>query len=102
MQTFVILMKFTAKGGETLGASSQRYERFEEGIRQLGGKILSAYGLLGDYDVLIVAELPDEKAAMKTVIRAASRGTATSKTLTAIPIKQFYALVDEALAETPQ
>ena len=50
--------------------------------------------------MLIVAEFPDERAAMKTVIRAASRGTATSKTLTAIPIKEFYALVDEALTPT--
>jgi|SRR2546426_1911281 len=101
MQTFVILMKFTTKGAETLSESGQRYERFEEGIRALGGKVLSAYALLGDYDVLIVAELPDEKAAMKTVIRAASRGTATSKTLTAIPIREFYALVDKTLGPTP-
>ena len=100
MQTFVILMKFTSKGAETLRASSQRYDQFEQGIRELGGKIVSAYGLLGDYDVLIIAEFPDAKAAMKTVVRAASRGTATSKTLTAIPIKEFYALVDEALAQT--
>jgi len=47
MQTFVILMKFMSKGAETLDASSQRYARFEEGIQELGGKILSAYGLLG-------------------------------------------------------
>jgi uncharacterized protein with GYD domain len=98
MQTYVILMNFTTKGAETLLESSRRYEQFEEGIRELGGKVVSAYGLLGDYDVLIVAEFPDEKAAMKTVVRAASRGTATSKTLTAIPIKEFYALVQDTLA----
>jgi uncharacterized protein with GYD domain len=98
MQTYVILMKFTTKGAETLLESSRRYEKFDEGIRELGGRVVSAYGLLGDYDVLIIAEFPDEKAAMKTVIRAASRGTATSKTLTAIPLREFYGLVNDVLA----
>jgi uncharacterized protein with GYD domain len=98
MQTYVILMKFTTKGAETLLESSRRYDKFDEGIRELGGRVVSAYGLLGDYDVLIIAEFPDEKAAMKTVIRAASRGTATSKTLTAIPLREFYGLVNEVLA----
>jgi uncharacterized protein with GYD domain len=98
MQTYVILMKFTTKGAETLLESSRRYDKFDEGIRELGGRVVSAYGLLGDYDVLIIAEFPDEKAAMKTVIRAASRGTATSKTLTAIPLREFYGLVNDVLA----
>jgi uncharacterized protein with GYD domain len=100
MQTYVILMNFTTKGAETLAESAKRYERFEEGIRSLGGKVLSAYALLGDYDVLIVVELPDVKAAMKTVIRAALRGTAASKTLTAIPLKEFYGLVTETVAKS--
>lgn len=98
MQTYVILMKFTTKGAETLLESSRRYDKFDEGIRELGGRVVSAYGLLGDYDVLIIAEFPDERAAMKTVIRAASRGTATSKTLTAIPLREFYGLVNDVLA----
>jgi uncharacterized protein with GYD domain len=97
MPTYVILMKFTTKGAETLTESATRFEGFEDGIRKLGGKVLSAYALLGEYDVMIVVELPDEKAVMKTLIRAAARGTATSTTLTALPLKEFYGLVRETL-----
>jgi uncharacterized protein with GYD domain len=99
MQTYLILMNFTTKGAETLAESAKRYERFEEGIRNLGGKVLGAYALLGEYDVMILVEVPDVKAVLKTVIRAASRGTATSKTLTAIPLNEFYGLVGETLSE---
>lgn len=99
MQTYVILMNFTTKGAETLAESAKRYEGFEEGIQNLGGKVLGAYALLGDYDVMILVELPDVKAVMNTVIRAALRGTATSKTLTAMPLKEFYGLVGEAVGK---
>jgi uncharacterized protein with GYD domain len=99
MSTFVILMNFTTKGAETLAVSARRYEQFEKGVQDLGGKVLSAYGLLGEYDVMIVAEFPNERAAMKTLIRAASRGTATSKTMAAIPLKDFYGLVRETIGD---
>lgn len=92
MQTYVILMDFTTKGAETLGASAKRFDRFEEGIKALGGRVLSSYGLLGEHDVLIIVELPDERAAFKTLIKAAIGGTARSKTFTAIPLNEFYAL----------
>ena len=101
MQTYVILMNFTTKGAETLVESAKRYEGFEQGIREVGGKVLGAYALLGDYDVMILVELPDVKAVTKTVIRAAARGTATSKTLTAIPLKEFYGLVAETVGKPP-
>jgi uncharacterized protein with GYD domain len=43
-------------------------------VRELGGKVLGAYALLGEYDVMILVELPDVKAVAKTVIRAATAG----------------------------
>ena len=99
MQTYMILMNFTAKGAETLAESAKRFEGFEEGIRNAGGKVLGAYALLGEYDVMILVEMPDVKALAKTLIRAAARGTATSKTLTAIPLNEFYGLVSETVGK---
>ena len=101
MQTYVILMNFTTKGAETLAESAKRFEGFDEGIRNLGGKVLGAYALLGEYDVMILVEMPDVKALTKTLIRAAARGTATSKTLTAMPLPEFYGLVTETLGPRP-
>ena len=98
MPRFAHLVRFTAKGAETIGESQKRYELFEQGVRQAGGRIVDAYGLLGKYDLLIVTELPDEKAATKVVVAAAARGTVATQTLTAIPIKEFYQIVDEAVA----
>ncbi len=97
MMTFVTLVNFTQKGAETISESKNRFAKFEESVKEAGGRLVSAYGLLGDHDVLAITEFPDEKTATRTILKVASWGTVTTKTLTAIPIKEFYQLVDEAV-----
>ncbi len=97
MQTFATLVRFTAEGAKTIGESRKRYQAYEKLVQEAGGRLVSSYGLLGDYDVLTIAELPNEKAAARIALAVSSRGTVTTKTLTAIPIKEFYDMVDEAV-----
>jgi len=95
--TFAILVNFTSEGAKTIGDSKNRYQKFEQGLKEAGGRVVASYGLLGEYDILVVAEAPDEKAIAKVVLAAVSRGTVSTKTLPAIPIKEFYEIVDQAL-----
>lgn len=97
MMTFATLVNFTQKGAESIGESKNRFAKFEALVKEAGGRIVAAYGLLGDHDLLVIGEFPDEKAMTRTLVQVASWGTVSTKTLTAIPIKEFYALVDEAV-----
>ncbi len=97
MPTFVQLVRYTSEGAKSIGDSKKRYEKFEQGVKAAGGRIVEAYGLLGDYDILAVTELPNEKAAVRVSVAAMSQGTVSIKTLTALPIKEFYNIVDEAV-----
>ena len=54
-------------------------------------------GLLGEYDVLVITEAPDEKAVTRAVLSAVSRGTVSIQTHPAIPIQEFYEMVDQAV-----
>ncbi len=97
MTTFATLINFTQKGAEGIADSKNRFAKFEGWVKEAGGRIVSAYGLLGEYDLLVITEFPDEKAATRTIVKVATLGTVSPKTLTAIPIKEFYQLVDEAV-----
>ncbi len=46
---------------------------------------------------MTVVELPSEKAAARIALAVASFGTVSTQTLTAIRIKEFYDMVDEAV-----
>jgi uncharacterized protein with GYD domain len=95
--TFINLVRFTTEGAKSIGESKKRYELFEQGVKAVGGRVVGSYGVLGDYDLISITELPDEKAAVKVSVAAMTRGTVSIKTLTALPIKEFYSVVDEAV-----
>lgn len=95
MPTFVTLARYTAEGARTIASSRERYEKFKLGVQQAGGRVTAAYGLLGSHDLLIVTELPDERAAMQLLATIASRGSVSTETLVAIPIDELYDLVEK-------
>ena len=95
--TFVTLVRLTTEGAKTIGEGRKRYEAYEKQVNDAGGRVVAAYGLLGEYDIVTVTELPNEKAAARIALAAASRGTVSTQTLTAIPIKEFYDMAEEAV-----
>ncbi len=97
MARFVHLLKYTTEGAKTIGESKSRYEKFEQGLKSAGGRVVDAYGLMGEYDLLVITEAPDQNAVLKAIVAALSRGTVSSQTLPAIPIQDFFRLVDEAV-----
>lgn len=62
MLAFLFLGKYSESSIKKV--SSERTKRVKEIISTSGGRLLSIYALLGQYDLIIIAELPDlEKAA---------------------------------------
>ncbi len=98
MPTFISLVRYTAEGAKTIADSRKRYEKYEQGVKAAGGRIIGSYGVLGEYDIVTIAELPDEKAAVKVSVAAMAQGTVSIQTLTAMPIREFYSAVDEAVS----
>lgn len=96
MPTFVTLVKLTTEGAKTIGDSRKRYERYERLVKDAGGRVVSAHGLLGQYDIITVTELPDEQTAVRVALSATMLGTITTQTMTAVPIKEFFDQAEKA------
>ena len=62
---------------------------------KLPGEILNVYGLLGAYDVLAVAEFPDNRAAMKASARVGNLIGAKTNTMAAVERDDFLKLLTE-------
>ncbi|MCB9758023.1 MAG: GYD domain-containing protein [Candidatus Omnitrophica bacterium] len=63
MQTFVMLGKYSSEAVRDI--SVNRTDKSLGLIKELGGKVLSMYTLLGGYDVILTADFPDLQTAMK-------------------------------------
>ena len=89
MQIYVTLWKYTKDGLMDIKKTPKNFELAKKIIKNAGGKLLSIYGLIGEYDVITVMEMPDEKVATSTILRICSTGRITSQTMTALSIDDF-------------
>lgn len=93
MPTYVSLWNFTQDGIENVDESPERLDEAKGLFEALGGELREFYLTMGQYDVVIIADFPDDEAAAKAAITIAKGGTASSETLTAFDEAGFRDIV---------
>jgi uncharacterized protein with GYD domain len=84
MPTYLMLTNLTGEGLRTLKNNPGRVTEVNKEVEQMGGKVVTQYATLGEYDFVTVIEAPDEKTMTKISVELGSRGTMTSRTLSAM------------------
>ncbi len=95
MQTYVTLWKYTKDGLVDMNNTPDRYEAVKKIISDAGGKLISIYGLIGEYDVITIIEMSDEKVAALAILKICSKGRISSRTMTALSIDDFLKITKE-------
>ena len=83
MPTFVTLGKWTDQGIRNIKDSSKRRQAFEDTVSSMGGRVKDAYLVLGDYDVVVVSEVPDDETAAKLALATGMLGNVRTMTMRA-------------------
>ncbi|PIE34952.1 hypothetical protein CSA56_06200 [candidate division KSB3 bacterium] len=86
MAIYVTMFDYSTEG--VRGLSAGRTAEAKEAIKRAGGKFISGYDLLGSYDAMIIAEYPDERAAMNANIELNRLIGVSSNTMIAVPIDE--------------
>jgi uncharacterized protein with GYD domain len=92
MPIYVTLYNYT---GPIKGGGPERFEEVKEIVTEEKGNLLHVYGLLGAYDILAVAEFPDNRAAMKAVAKIGNLIGAKTNTMAAVERDDFLRLLTE-------
>ena len=95
MKNFVTLWKYTKDGLVDMKMTPERVDVVKKLIADAGGNLVSIYGLIGAYDVMTIMEMPDEKAAMATILKICSKGRVIPMTMTALSIEDFLKITRE-------
>jgi uncharacterized protein with GYD domain len=74
MPTFVTLAKWTDEGIRNIKDSPKRRQAFEDRITSMGGKVKDAYLVMGEYDLVVVTDVPDDETAAKMALGTAMQG----------------------------
>ncbi len=91
MATFVMLGKYSA--GAVKEVSSGRTKKAVEIVEKHGGKVESAYAVLGEYDVVLIVDLPGTADAMKVSVALSGLTGIGFTTAPAVPVEEFDELM---------
>jgi len=80
MPAYITLANFTEQGARSIKDSPQRYEAFKSAAEAAGVSIKSVHWTTGAYDIVIVAEGPEE-AVLALALKTAALGNVRTQTL---------------------
>ena len=89
MPTYVSLNKWTAKGFANIQDSPARLDKAKAAAKAVGGELKAFYMTMGDYDMVIVWEMPDDETYGKLVLKVMSEGNVEGHTLKAFTEEEY-------------
>jgi uncharacterized protein with GYD domain len=97
MPKFLVEATYTAEGYKGLAKdkASGREAAITQAVQKLGGKLDAMYFCLGEYDVILIMDMPDHVSAAALSSAACASGMTRTKTTVLLTIKE----ADEALAK---
>jgi uncharacterized protein with GYD domain len=92
MRSYVILLNWTDQGVKNSRDTIKRARAFRALIQSRGGKVREHLYTLGEYDIVMVTEFPDDDIAAAAVLALASLGNVRSKTMRAFTDEEVAAI----------
>lgn len=93
MPTYLSLMRWTKEGVEKIKESPSRLEAGKKAVESAGGKIINFYMLMGEYDMAIVVEAPDDATLARISLSLASKGGVRTQTLRAFTEDEYRKII---------
>ena len=92
---FICFLNWTDQGAKAVKSVAARHESLKAEIAGLGGRLIGGYVTRGQYDVVLVVEMPDGDAMTKLAVGLASRGNVRTTTVRAYLPEEFGKLAAE-------
>jgi uncharacterized protein with GYD domain len=95
MPTYAILVNFTDQGFRNAKNIPLRARSFESAIQEAGGRTICHWWTMGPYDVIVIAELPDDETAARTVLATGMLGNIRSTTMRCFNQEEMERIVQD-------
>jgi len=96
MATYIALLQYTDQGIRNVKETTSRAAAAKEAAAKLGVKFNDLFWTLGEYDLVILAEAPDDETVTAVMLKLASLGNVKSQTLRAFRSNEMEAIMKKA------
>jgi uncharacterized protein with GYD domain len=96
MTTYVSLISWTEQGIRNFRDSTQRAEDFTKLVEGSGGTVRELLWTVGEYDIVCIADFPDEESGVATLLQVGAAGNVRSTTLRAFNADEMRGIIRRA------
>jgi uncharacterized protein with GYD domain len=93
MTTYVTLVNWTDQGIREVTSSAKRLDAARKQMEAMGGHLHHCYMTMGDYDLVLVSEAPDDAVAARFTLMMGRQGNVRTKTLKAFPEAAYREII---------
>ena len=93
MPTYIALANWTDRGAQQVGGSPARVDLARKALAEMGGEFRSLYMTLGDYDLVLIYEAPDDAVAARFMLLLGQQGMVRTRTLKAFPEAAYREII---------
>jgi uncharacterized protein with GYD domain len=93
MARYIVLANWTQKGIENIKDSPNRLDAARDAWRALGGELKEFYLTMGQYDMAVVVEAPDDETAAKLALATGAQGSIRTVTLRAFTEDEYRQII---------
>ena len=88
-----MLVNYTQKGIENIKESPTRLDAARKAFKAMGAELKEMYLVMGQYDMVVVAEAPDDETITKLALSLGSRGAIRTETLRAYTEDEYRKII---------
>ena len=93
MTTYVMLANWTEQGILKAKDSPRRLDVAKKALKDMSGEIKSFYLTMGDYDMVVILEAPDDAVAARFSLQLGMLGNVRTRTLKAFPEAAYREII---------
>jgi uncharacterized protein with GYD domain len=93
MATYIVLINYTQQGIKNIKESPARFDAAKKALQPMGADLKQVFLTMGQYDLVIIAEAPDDETIAKFLLATGSLGNVSTQTMRAFTEDEFRKIV---------
>jgi uncharacterized protein with GYD domain len=93
MSNYVMLANWTDQGMRTIEESPKRIDTARKSLEEMGGRFLSVFITMGEYDLIITYDAPDDAVAARFALLLGKLGNVRTSSMKAFPEEAYRQIV---------
>ncbi|MGD8982501.1 MAG: GYD domain-containing protein [Desulfobacteraceae bacterium] len=93
MPTYMTLVRWTQKGIENIKEGPSRLDMAKQAFKAMGAELKQMYLVMGQYDLVIIGEVPDDETVAKLSLAIGSGGNIRTETFRAFTEDEYRKII---------